>query len=162
MSKNKNDELKLIYVLKIGYNSNNEGLYEFIFSDDETNIDEDGWCWDITPACDNAEIPEKDFIDRVVSLKIKDFDLKCLHEDVERPYMHGYNNIIALAYEVDFEGAEDGFDQYEDLMKEEDSDTALLVFHYGVTLSRIVEMFYERGVMLEGDVFIKNTSIEME
>ncbi len=29
------DKLKLIYVLKIGYNSKDEGLYEFIFSLDE-------------------------------------------------------------------------------------------------------------------------------
>ena len=37
------NKLKLIYVLKIGYNSKFEGLYEFIFSLDETNVDEEGW-----------------------------------------------------------------------------------------------------------------------
>ena len=35
-------KLKLIFILKIGYNSKNDGMYEFIFSNDETNIDIEG------------------------------------------------------------------------------------------------------------------------
>ena len=35
-------KLKLIFILKIGYNSEGEGLYEFIFSLDETNVDVEG------------------------------------------------------------------------------------------------------------------------
>ena len=50
-------KLKLIYILKIGYNTKDEGLYEFIFSLDHTNIDVEGWCWDLNPACDNAIPP---------------------------------------------------------------------------------------------------------
>ena len=45
-----NIDLKLIYILKIGYNSKGEGLYEFIFSSDITNIDVESWMWDIEPA----------------------------------------------------------------------------------------------------------------
>jgi hypothetical protein len=62
-------KLKLIYVLKIGYNSKDEGLYEFIFSLDETTIDMEGWCWDIVPACDNAMPPTEEFINAIFSLK---------------------------------------------------------------------------------------------
>ena len=51
------DNLKLIFILKIGYNSKEEGLYEFVFSTNPTNIDVEGWCWDISPACDNAMPP---------------------------------------------------------------------------------------------------------
>ena len=80
-------KLKLIYVLKIGYNSKNEGLYEFIFSLDETNIDIEGWCWDLVPACDNAQPPTTDYINAIFNLKTSTFDLFCLHEAVDRQYM---------------------------------------------------------------------------
>jgi hypothetical protein len=41
------EDLKLIFVLKIGYNTKGDGLYEFIFSKDPTKIDVEGWCWDL-------------------------------------------------------------------------------------------------------------------
>ena len=61
------DKLKLIYVLKIGYNSKDEGLYEFIFSLDDSNIDVDGWVWDKVPACDNAMPPTAEYIEKIIS-----------------------------------------------------------------------------------------------
>ena len=102
---NKSDDkqLKLIYILKIGYNTKGDGLYEFIFSKDPTNIDINGWQWDLSPACDNSQPPTEDYTDAVYSLKTKSFDLFCLHEAVDREYMHGYHTIHALAYEVEKE-----------------------------------------------------------
>ena len=159
-------DLKLIYVLKIGYNANNEGLYEFIFSSDQTNIEYEDWLWDMSPACDNAEPPHKDFVDSIFSLKTKSFDLVCLHESVERSYMHGYHNIIALAYE-DIDGEcegvpeEDGFNQYEDMFEEQE-EPPVLIFHYGITLEKVKELLYERKIIFKGNEFVESSSVELE
>lgn len=159
----KEDDLKLIYIHKIGYNTKGEGNYEFIFSEDETNIDEEGWCWDMSPACDNAEPPTDDYINETINLKTKDFNLECLCDSVERPYMHGYHNIIALAYEADSEEDEqNGFNQYEDLIEGKDNDLPLLVFHYGMTLKQVKDILYERGIVLKNKELIKSSSIEIK
>lgn len=160
----KEEDLRLIFVLKIGYNSKGEGLYEFIFSLDETNVDIEGWIWDQSPACDNAEAPEKDYINAIYNLKTSSFNLVCLHESVERPYVHGYHNIIALAYEdIDNEVEQpDGFDQYEDLFtEEEDDDAPVLVFHYGTTLAQVREMLYERKIILKGNEFVESSTVDL-
>lgn len=156
-------DLKLIYILKIGYNSKGEGLYEFIFSKDETNIDIEDWQWDLSPACDNAEPPSDEFVDAIYSLKTDSFDLFCLHEAVDREYMHGYHNIHALAYEIDYQGENnnpDGFNQYEEMFEEKD-DLPLLVFHYGMTLEEIKEILYGRKIILQGKEFVESSSAEL-
>ena len=157
-------DLKLIYVLKIGYNSKGEGVYEFIFSQDESNIDYDGWGWDLEPAADNADPPTADYVDAIYSLKTGSFDLRCLHEDVERPMMHAYYNIIALAYEIPFEG-DDGddnaFNQYEEMFEDKDDDMPL-VFHYGMTLKDLKEALYDRKIILKNKQFIESSSAELD
>ena len=156
------DKLRLIYVLKVGYNSKGEGLYEFIFSEDDTKIDVEAWAWDACPACDNALPPTEEYIDKVIALKTSSFDLFCLHEAVDREYMHGYHTIHALAYEIipDFEESEDeeGFESYDAMMIPID-EMPLLVFHYGITLKQIKDMLYERRLILKDDSFIETKSI---
>jgi hypothetical protein len=156
-------ELKLIYVLKIGYNSKGEGVYEFIFSSDESNIDYDKWGWDLEPAADNADPPEGDYIDDIYHLKTGSFDLKCLHEDVERPLMHAYYNIIALAYEIPFEGEteDSAFNQYEEMFEDKDDDMPL-VFHYGTTLKEVKELLYDRKIILRNKQFVESSSAELD
>lgn len=158
----KDTDLKLIYVLKIGYNSKGEGLYEFIFSTDETNIDSELWGWDLSPAVDNAEPPTDEYIDAIYSLKTSSFDLFCLHEAVDREYMHGYHNIHALAYEIEYEGENDsnGFNQYEEMF-DNSNDLPLLVFHYGMTLKRVKEILYERKIVLQGNEFVESSSLKL-
>lgn len=152
-------KLKLIYVLKIGYNSKDEGLYEFIFSYDETNIDVEGWCWDITPACDNAQPPTEDFINAVFSLKTSSFDLFCLHEAVDRDYMHGYHTIHALAYEIEKKD-ENGYSTYEKMFEGEQNDLPLLVFHYGMSLGKIKDLLNSRKIILRNNEFVETSSIK--
>ncbi len=157
------EELKLIYVLKVGYNSKGEGLYEFIFSYDETKIDVDGWGWDLTPACDNSMPPSEEYIDKVIALKTSSFDLFCLHEAVDREYMHGYHTIHALAYEIISENEDDegdGFESY-DMMMDSVDDIPLLVFHYGTTLKQVKELLYERKIVLKNTTFIETSSINI-
>lgn len=153
-------KLKLIFVLKIGYNSKNEGMYEFIFSNDETNVDVEGWCWDLIPACDKALPPTEDFVNAVVTLKTGQFDLICLHEAVDRPYMHGYHTIHCLAYEDETAGNDNGFNQY-DKMFEEGEDVPLLVFHYGMTLARVRDLLYQRKFILRDKEFVESSSIKL-
>lgn len=141
-------DLKLIYVHKVGYNSKNHGIFEFIFSTDPTNIDIIAWNWDKSPACDNAEIPTEEFYDAIYEVILKDFDLFCLHEAVDREYMHGYHTIHALAYEI--EKIDDGFDSYDKMFSDDTHDELpLLVFHYGMSYHDVNELFYSRNVKMK-------------
>lgn len=154
------EKLKLIYILKIGYNAKDEGLYEFIFSLNDQNIDVEGWCWDISPACDNALPPTEEYVDAIFSLKTKSFDLFCLHESVDREYMHGYHTIHALAYETEKENDEAPFSDYESMFEKSKDDIPLLVFHYGMTLGKVKDMLNSRKIILKNNEFVETSSIK--
>jgi len=155
-------KLKLIFILKIGYNSKDEGLYEFIFSVDDQNIDIEGWCWDISPACDNAMPPTEEYVNAIFSLKTKSFDLFCLHEAVDREYMHGYHTIHALAYEIEKtdEDGNTGVSDYEKMFEGNNDDVPLLVFHYGMTLAKVKDMLNARKIILKNNEFVETSSIK--
>lgn len=154
-------KLKLIYILKIGYNTKDEGCYEFIFSLDHTNIDVEGWCWDLSPACDNAIPPSEDYIEGIFKLMTSSFDLFCLHEAVDREYMHGYHTIHALAYETEKE--EDNVNDYDSMFgKNSNNDNVpLLVFHYGMSLEKIKDLLSSRKIILKNNEFVETSSIEL-
>lgn len=154
-------KLKLIFILKIGYNTKDEGLYEFIFSLDPTNIDVEGWCWDLSPACDNAIPPTETYINGIYNLKTSSFDLFCLHEAVDREYMHGYHTIHALGYEIEkIDNENSNFSDYEKMFESENDDVPLLVFHYGMTLKKVKELLDARKIILKGNEFIETSSID--
>jgi hypothetical protein len=132
-------DLRLIYVLKIGYNSKSEGLYEFIFSKDPSAVDTRGWAWDVMPAAGNAQPPDESHIETVLSLKTDKIDLICLHELNDRTYLDGYYTIHALAYQ-DPEGEND------DLMYDE---LPILVFHYGMKLKEVQDILYTRDLIFK-------------
>jgi hypothetical protein len=159
---NDDKKLKLIYVNKIGYNAKGEGLFEFIFSFDPSNIDIEGWCWDMSPACDNAMPPTEEFINSIYNLKTSTFDLFCLHEAVDREYMHGYHTIHALAYEIPPpEDDTNGYSDYQKMFENEDDDTPLLVFHYGITLAKIKEMLNSRKIIAKDNEFVEVSSLKI-
>ncbi len=133
------DDLKLVYVLKIGYNSKQEGLYEFLFSKDPSSIDTDSIGWKESPASSNANPPESNDVDLVLSLKTNKIDLKCLHELDDRAYIDGYYTIHCLAYE-DLES------DNSDVMYDE---TALLVFHYGLKAGEVKDLFLSRDILMK-------------
>ena len=163
MSKYNLDKLKLIYILKIGKNSKGEGLYEFIFSEDPDNVDYELWCWDISPACDNVDPPDEDYIDATLHLKTSKLNLWCLHEADDREYMHGFYNIHALAYETDEdeEYGENAYSSYENLLDENDEDDIPLVFHYGESLKSVKDKFYSKDLILKGGEFISPNNIKL-
>jgi hypothetical protein len=161
---NDDNKLKLIFVHKIGYNSNDEGLYEFIFSYDETNILIDDWCWDLSPACDNAFPPSKEYINSIINLKTDSFDLFCLHEAVDRPYMHGYYTIHALAYEIidENDNSNGGASDYQKMFEQDkEDDLPLLVFHYGMILAKVKDLLAARKIILKNNEFIAISSIKL-
>lgn len=132
-------ELKLIYVLKIGYNTKKEGLYEFIFSKDPSSVEAEKWGWNEMPAAGNAVPPTEEYIDLVLSLKTDKIDLICLHELNDRAYMDGYYTIHALAYQnLD--------DDSTDLMYDE---LPILVFHYGMKLKEVQDVLYTRDILFK-------------
>lgn len=132
--------LKLIYVLNVGETANKENIYEFIFSNNPTDINIKEWGWNESPACNNANPPDEDHFDHIVEMRLKDITLTCLHDAVDRQYLHGYYNIHALAYEDIFNDD----NEYDD-----ENDDDLLVFHYGISYQRIAEMFYSRDIKFE-------------
>lgn len=155
--------LKLIYVLKIGYNTKGEGQYEFVFSIDHTNIDIEGWCWDLSPAVNNAEPPTEDYINAIINLKTSSFDLFCLHEAVDREYMHGVYTIHALAYEIEREGDDNtAFSDYQDMFEGENEDDPILVFHYGMSLEKVKELLDTKKIILKNNEFVETSSIKFE
>lgn len=154
MKKINENDLGLIYILKIGYNSKDEGLYEFIFSDDINNIDPENWGWTEVPALDNAIAPDEDYVSAIFNLKTSSFDLFCLHEATEREYMHGYHCIHALAYETE------KLDDNESIF-EKDDDVPLLVFRYGMSLTQVKDLFYNRNIILKGNEFVEAANVKL-
>ncbi len=132
--------LKLIYVHKVGETAKKENIYDFIFSNNPESIDADSWGWNQSPASNNAIPPDE--YDHLVEVRLKGVTLVCLHEAVDREYLHGYYNIHALAYEDIFTESDDD-DTYDD------SNDELLVFHYGVSYSTIAEKFSQRYIKFE-------------
>jgi len=156
------NKLKLIFILKIGYNAKGDGLYEFIFSLDPTNIDVEGWLWDISPACDNAMPPTENYFNAIFNLKTSSFDLFCLHEAVDREYMHGYHTIHALAYETEKQSDENGNSgDYEKMFEKNEEEFPLLVFHYGMTLTKIKDLLSARKIILKNNEFVETSSIKL-
>jgi hypothetical protein len=156
------NKLKLIYILKVGYNAKNEGNYEFLFSLNPENIDIEGWCWDISPACDNALPPTEEYVDALISLKTKTFDLFCLHEAVDREYMHGYHTIHALAYEIEKQDEGGGnVGDYEKMFEGEKDELPLLVFHYGMSLAKVKDLLNSRKIILtKNNEFVEISSLK--
>jgi len=140
------DDLKLCYVLKIGYKSNGKGLYEFLFSRDPSVIDTDALGWEEVPASTNADPPPSENVHMVLSLETKKIDFICLHELTDRAYRDGYYTIHCLAYE---NTEHDNHDVMYD-------ETPLLVFHYGMKASEVKEIFLSRDIMLK-EVEVENS-----
>lgn len=159
----KPNELKLVYVLKIGYNSLGEGLYEFIFAKNlDALLDQDiieDLMWDQSPASskDNALPPTNELVDAVYSLKTLDFDLWCLHEANDRPYMDGVYTIHCLAYEQEKEEDYE-YEDYETMFDEKE-ESPLLVFHFGMTLEQVEDLLYGRDIVLHNGSFVSSEHI---
>jgi hypothetical protein len=143
----KDSDLYLIYILKVGENYKEEGIYEFIFSDNKDQLphDYEDWGWSETPAKDIAQPPSRDFIKRVLTLKTNKIKLEVLHDSQYFSYLDGFDCVIALAWEkFDEESEDESDDDYSDVVKR-------LVFHYGDTIKDVEEKLYSRELVLQID-----------
>jgi hypothetical protein len=146
------NELKLIYVLKIGYNAKGEGLYEFIFSKDPSSVQAEKWGWTVMPAKGNADPPEENYIDKVLSLTTDKIDLICLHELNDRMYIDGYYTIHSLAYQ-DYNNEDSGDLMYDEL--------PILVFHYGMKMKEVKDILYTRDLLFKESTIEKSISVSI-
>ena len=146
-------ELKLVFVYKIGYHSNGDGHYEFIFSKDPSSVDAEAWGWTQMPAKGNAQPPDESHIDSILTLRTSKIDLVCLHELNDRMYIDGYYTIHALAYQ----NLED--DTNEDLMYDE---LPILVFHYGMKIQEVKDILYTRDLMFKETSPEKSATVTMD
>lgn len=145
------DDLKLCYVLKIGYNAKGKGLYEFLFSKDPSSIDTEACGWNEVPANGNAIVPPPNCVQMILSLETKKIDFKCLHELDDRAYIDGYYTVHCLAYEnIDSENSDTIYDE-----------TALLVFHYGMKASEVKDLFLQRDIMLKEIEIAESQAVEV-
>jgi len=162
---NKPDDLKLIFVLKVGYNTKGEGLYEFIFSKDIESVIsmKDEWQWDKLPASTtgNALPPTEQYIDQIYELKTNEFNLECLHENHNHSYLDGIYTIHCLAYETEKEEDYE-YDDYEDMYSNNNNDELpLLVFHFGMTLTQVESILYQRDIILHENSFKSSSEIKI-
>lgn len=148
----KKDDLKLCYVLKVGYDLEGKGHYEFAFSSDPSSIDTEACGWNEMPANGNANPPLKESIDLILSLKTDKIDFSCLHEMNDRAYIDGYYTIHCLAYEnTDSENSDVMYDE-----------TPLLVFHYGMKATEVKNIFFTRDIQLKETEIVKSNVIAQE
>jgi hypothetical protein len=125
-------DLKLIYVLPVGKNWKEEYIYEFIFSDNVSNVD--GEDWDAYPASGKPSSPHKTLIKGVGRLTSEiRFDV-IQNSDTFSVY-DAVDGVIALAWE----NIED-YEQYPDFR---------LCFRFGDDVNKVKETLYSKDITLE-------------
>ena len=93
------DELKLIYINKIGTNFKGEHMFEFLFSD-RTDHDWDEEWYESSVITDMTDLtPETSFIKSVGFLKTNELDLELVQESGVFQVYNAVEGIIALGWE---------------------------------------------------------------
>jgi hypothetical protein len=125
-----NEELKLIYVTKVGETHDAEFLYEFIFSEDADNANGEGW-EDICAY--GVQPPLKEFIDKVITVHTKDFEFCLLEEQENLRYLDGVLGVISLAWEF-----------VDDYNLRPSLNEPLVAFWYGESLSDVISKLKDK------------------
>jgi hypothetical protein len=124
----------LIYVNELGPNYKGDNIYEFIFSDDITNVW--GEMWESKPSNGYPNPPDLEHIKKVGILKNDKISLSVIQKSDYFSMIDAVDDVVALAWEnetdlINF-----------DLAKR-------LVFRYGETEKNIKDKLYERDIILE-------------
>jgi hypothetical protein len=133
----KPDNLKLMYVLKVGENYFGENIYEFLFSKDVTNVKAEEWGWTEMPAKEFSNPPDKGCINGLYELKTESTSLEVLHDSEQFTYLDGCDKVIAIAWEEITEANEELLDEI-----------PRMVFHYGDTFNDVESKLYSRDLRL--------------
>ncbi len=141
MGKRDEEQLRLIFVNKIGLDVYGKNHYEFVFSKSDLNSVQ-GENWENFPANGEPYPPHKKFIENVGTLKTDKFELDVIQESGFFGMDDSKDGIIALSWE-----------KYKDNDNEDniDIDDKRLIFHYGELETSVTEKLYSRDIQLISD-----------
>jgi hypothetical protein len=124
----------LVFINGLGPNYKGDNMYEFIFSDDKTDIWDDSW--ESKPSNGYPKPPELDYIKKVGVLKNTSIELELIQNSDFFSFMDCMDGVIALGWEKE----NDNIDF---------TVTKRLVFNFGETEQEVKNKLYERDVVLE-------------
>jgi hypothetical protein len=124
----------LVFINGLGPNYKGDNMYEFIFSDDKTDIWDDSW--EAKPSNGYPKPPELDYIKKVGVLKNTSIELELIQNSDFFSFMDCMDGVIALGWEKENENIDF-------------TVTKRLVFNFGETEQEVKNKLYERDVVLE-------------
>ena len=124
----------LVFINGLGPNYKGDNMYEFIFSDDKTDIWDDSW--DAKPSNGYPKPPELNYIKKVGVLKNTSIELELIQNSDFFSFMDSMDGVIALGWEKENENIDFTL-------------TKRLVFNFGETEQEVKNKLYERDVVLE-------------
>lgn len=124
----------LVFINGLGPNYKGDNMYEFIFSDDKTDIWDDSW--EAKPSNGYPKPPELNYIKKVGVLKNTSIELELIQNSDFFSFMDSMDGVIALGWEKENENIDFTL-------------TKRLVFNFGETEQEIKNKLYERDVVLE-------------
>jgi len=129
-----NSPLKVIYILYIGKNSDNDNIYHFLISDDSEKTWADGW--ENKPACIMRDLtPEDDMYEYIAEVKTE-LKLDLAQDNCCFSMQDCRDNVVALASE-NLEEAE------------EYPEDGRIVIHFGDFVDDIEKMLAKRDVVMK-------------
>ena len=130
----KEDNLKVIYILKLGVNADGDNIYQFLISDNTEETWADGW--EQKPASLMRNLtPEDDMYDYIGEV-VTDINLDLAQENSCYSMQDCRDNIIALASEN-----LDEADEY--------PEKGRIVIHFGDSVTEVKKMLGKRDLVME-------------
>ena len=124
----------LVFINGLGPNYKGDNIYEFIFSDNKTDIWDDSW--EAKPSNGYPKPPELEYIKKVGVLKNTSIELELIQNSDFFSFMDSMDGVIALGWEKENENTDFTI-------------TKRLVFNFGETEQEVKNKLYERDVVLE-------------
>lgn len=124
----------LVFINGLGPNYKGDNMYEFIFSEDKTDIWDESW--EAKPSNGYPKPPELDYIKKVGVLKNTSIELELIQNSDFFSFMDCMDGVIALGWEKESENTDF-------------TVTKRLVFNFGETEQEVKNKLYERDVVLE-------------
>lgn len=130
----KEDNLKVIYILKLGVNADGDNIYQFLISENTEETWADGW--EQKPASLMRNLtPEDDMYDYIGEV-VTDINLDLAQENSCYSMQDCRDNIIALASEN-----LDEADEY--------PEKGRIVIHFGDSVTEVKKMLGKRDLVME-------------
>ncbi len=128
------DELKVIYVLYVGKNAENDNIYHLLITDDSEKTWAEGW--ENVPAGIMRDLtPEDDMYEYIIEIKTE-LKLNLAQENTCFSMQDCRDNVIALASE--------------DLSEaEEYPEDGRIVIHFGDFVNDVTKMLAKRDIIIE-------------